>query len=369
MIHPAPATWVTPRVGRFTVRVLLGGGPVRIACVIGLACLAGCHSPARDPGPSPEGRAVTVDAPEITASKIGQAEKLAERGDYESALETLRVALARASRADHRTRIQDLRLDLKRSALAQILRAWISVAEDHVLVGQALRVTLHMENRGRVPVTIPRIDYRRRLLVFRKEMGRTAIAFRLQLDEYDARGTHREERFDHFVEPDDDIQVKPGETWSMTTVLYPDQIQRQTAFTRRLSATCLKRLEIGAVLRPVQLQVADRDFYTHVVFDPIVIYLLPRGAEAMFEAPLKHLRFALIRASREPQFLPHVLVAASLLRGADREAGHEELLRVRESRNLVLGPSVERALELFWPPEAPVVPGPSGRPKVTFRDE
>jgi len=115
----------------------------------------------------------------------------------------------------------------------------------------------------------------------------------------------------------------------------------------------------------VRLTVGEKDFFTTVHLEPAVLYLLPRGAEAMREDPLKHLQAALRRAPGEPRFLPHVLVASSMLEGEDRERARLDLVRCREQGPAVLRPSVERALDLFFVDEK-TPPAPE-QPEVTFK--
>ena len=109
----------------------------------------------------------------------------------------------------------------------------------------------------------------------------------------------------------------------------------------------------------------DQDLFTTIRLRGPTLYVLPRGSEAMYDSPLRHLELAIRRAPSEPRFLPHVLVASSLLEGEDRERGREALLRCRDHGAAVLRPSVKRALELFWPESRPEPE--AAKPSVTFK--
>jgi len=334
------------------------------AAALALGLMA-CQSERPGAAPPLNPRKVESDPHELTLSKIGQAESLESAGDYRSALEMLRQALARAGSADLRYRIQEMRLRLKRRALSQVLEARVVAPRDRVVANEPAEVVLELTNHGAVPITIPRADYRRHLLLFWKEVGRSVIELRCKLDLFDALGSERSEVFSRFIEPDEDIVVAPGGTWVHRPSLDLAAVRPETTFTSQLSPACLRRLRVEAIIRPVRLKVGEKDFFTTVHLEPAVLYLLPKGAEVMLENPLRHLELALRRAPGEPRFLPHVLVASSMLEGEDRERARLALVRCREHGPAVLRPSVERALDLFFVEETkPPAPEP---PEVTFK--
>jgi hypothetical protein len=328
--------------------------------VLGLV-LAGCETLRWPEDGEDAGRKVETDTGDETRGKIGSAERQADDGDYAAALDTLTAAL-RTAEDRFRDEIQEKRLDLKRKALAEILEARVIVSEDRVVVGRPLTVTLQLTNRGHRTVTVPRIDYRPRLVIFRKEIGRTQIDLRFELQDFDATGEGRWERFNRYDEPEDDIEVPPGRTWSQTLTFDSGKLRPETQFSARLSARLLRRLTIGVVIRPVQLLLDDRDFYTSIHFEPAVCYLLPRGSEPIFDDPYRHLELALLRSRQEPRFIPNILVAASLVPPEKRVAGRELLDRFVMEGPTELRPVARQALELFWPPEKK-----QGVPDMTFK--
>jgi hypothetical protein len=232
-------------------------------------------------------------------------------------------------------------------------------------MGAPLVVTLELTNRGVETIRVPHVDYRSRLILFRKEIGRTQVDLRFELENFDAAGAGRWERFNRYVEPSDDIEVAPGRTWSETITLASDQLNPETEFSARLSARLLKRLEIEVVIRPVQLLVGERDFYTSIRFEPAVVYLLPRGSEPIFEDPIRHLELALLRAPREPRFLPNILVAACLVEGETRARGEALLVRSRDEGAPTIRPIAGQALKLFWPESGR--PAPRKEAEATFK--
>jgi hypothetical protein len=334
------------------------------AAVLALGLVA-CQSERSGSAPPLNLHKVESDPHEVTLSKIGQAESLESVGDYRSALEMLRQALARAASTDLRHRIQEMRLRLKRRALSQVLEARVVMPRDRVVADEPAEVVLELTNHGSVPITIPRADYRRYLLLFWKEVGHSVIELRCKLDLFDPLGSERSEVFSRFVEPDEDIVVPPGGTWVYRPPLDLAAVRPETTFTSRLSPACLRRLRVEGIIRPVRLKVGEKDFFTTVHLEPAVLYLLPRGAEVMLENPLRHLELALRRAPGEPRFLPHVLVASSMLEGEDRERARLALVRCREQGPAVLRPSVERALDLFFVEKK--APPPTKAPEVTFK--
>lgn len=326
--------------------------------------MVGCTS-SRGAGTGDEtGHKVESDSGDATRGKIGRAERMAEDGDYAAALDTLTTAL-RTSEDRYRDRIQEMRLALKRRALAEVLEARVRVADDRVIVGRPLVVTLELVNRGNQTVTVPRVDYRSRLVLFRKEIGRTQIDLRFEVQDYDATGEGRWERFNRYEEPADDIEVAPGRTWSQTITLASDQLRPETEFSARLSARLLRRLRIAVILRPVQLLLGERDFYTSIHFEPAVVYLLPRGSEPIFEDPYHHLELALLRSAREARFVPNILVAASLIPEAKRDEACALLTQWHETGEPALRPVAGQALALFWPEAAKPTKAPEA--EMTFK--
>ncbi|MBN2490565.1 MAG: hypothetical protein JXQ29_06930 [Planctomycetes bacterium] len=324
-----------------------------IVLALVVSVLAGCASERPETAGPPVLRKVQPDPPELTRSRIGQAEALAAAGDFDAALAMLAQALAGAGDNRLRAEIQEERLRLKQQALVEVISGALTAARDRIVAGEKLALTLTLHNRAGVDLVIPHIDFRRRLLVFREEVGRSVIDLKFELDEFDALGSHREEYFHGFVEPAGDIRVDPGGVWSEQFLIDPEAARRQTAFTARLTAACLKRVRIGGWIRPVEVRLGGKEWFSAIPLRAITVYVLPRGSEPMFEAPLRHLELALQRAPGEPRFLPHVLAAASLLAGADRERGREALLACQERGAPLLRPAVKRALALFWPETSP----------------
>lgn len=334
-----------------------------VACMLA-AGLSGCAS-SRDRGNSGEsGRRVVADSPEETRGKMGRAQRMAEEGDYSAALDALTAAL-RTADDSCRDRIQEMRLEVKRRAVAEVLEARVRVADDRLVVGKPLVITLELTNRGAETITVPWIDYRSRLIIFRKEIGRTQFDIRFELQDYDASGAGRWERFNRHIEPEDDIVVRPGGTWSRKITLASDRLRPETEFSARLSARLLRRLQIEVVIRPVQLLLGTRDLYTSIRFEPAVVYLLPRGSEPIFDDPFHHLELALMRAPREPRFIPNILVAASLLEEEKRDTGQALLTRCREQGAPALRPVAEQALLLFWPEAS--APARAEEAEMTFK--
>ncbi len=319
--------------------------------------VAGCSSSAPT-GDGAPGRAVAPDAPQVTQGRLGLAETLAAQGNYQAALDVLRDALASAGTPDLRRRIQELRLVLKRRALAESLGARLIAPTAPVVVGEPLAFEIELSNHGTVPIEIPAADYRREALVFRELVGKTVLDLIVDVTEFDPRGTRMSEQANRLWEPGEDVVLQPGQAWRRPIPL--------DSTTMRPSTALLKAITVEGLLRPVRIRVDDRDFLTTVALEPAVAYLLPRGAEAIREAPLRHLELALTRAPREPRFLPHIVVAASLLDGDDaRDKGRSLLVAARDQGAPLVRPSVERALALFW---APATPAESEEP-VLFRPD
>lgn len=308
--------------------------------------LQGCGSGSGASEIPPAARKVRSDPPALTRSRIGQAESLMDHGDYQGALAALKLALNRAGDPVLRHQIQELRLGLKRRAIGQVLESRVTSEADWVITGGALNLDLELLNHGTAPVTISRSSYRSRLLVLRKEVGRTVFDLKFTVDEFDPRGTRMVERFNRFWEPEEDIVIEAGGRWSHRYEVDTTTIRPHTAL--------LKRIRVKAVIRPVRVRVGEQDFFTAIPMRSVVVYLLPRGAQAMVPDPFKHLNLALLRGGGEPRFLPHVLVAACILEGEDRERGHKALTRIAEGGPGVLRPSAKRALDLFWKAEAEV---------------
>lgn len=327
------------------------GGCGLVTALVLVTAICGCASPPNRGEAAEPGRRVVADSANETRGKIGRAERMSEDGDHGGALEALTAAL-RTADDSCRDRIQELRLEVKQRILAEVLEARVHIAAKRMVVGKPLVITLELVNRGSETVTVPWIDYRSRLIFFRKEIGRTQFDLRFELQNYDAGGAGRRERFNRHVEPEDDIVVLPGATWTRTIELPSDGLRPQTEFSARLSARLLRRLEVEVVIRPVQLLLGERDFYTSIRFAPAVVYLLPRGSEPIFEDPLRHLELALLRSAREPRFIPNILVAASLIEGEKRKDGKALLVRFRDEGAPGLRPVAVQALELFWPAAA-----------------
>ncbi len=321
--------------------------PVTLASVLILgvaSLLQGCGSGSGATEVPPPARKVRADPPALTRSRIGQAESLMAHGDYRGALESLKLALNRAGDPNLRHQIQEHRLRLKRRAIAQVLESRVISGVNWFITGGALHLDLELLNHGSFPVTISRSSYRKRLVVLRKEVGRTVFDLKFTVEEFDPRGTRMVERFNRFWEPEEDIVIEPGGRWSHRYEVDTTTIRPHTAL--------LKRLRVEALIRPVRIRVGEEDFFTAVPMQPVVVYLLPRGTQAMVSDPFKHLNLALLRGGTEPRFLPHVLVAACILEGADRERGRKALTRIAEEGPRVLRPSAMRALDLFWKTEA-----------------
>jgi hypothetical protein len=325
-------------------------------CLVGIG-LSSCAS--RPPSaPPPVLRKVAPESAAATRSKIGQAEQLEAVGDYEAALDVLRGALARAGDVGLREEIQLKRLRLKRRALGRVLLARVGIPRDRIIAGSPLRVAFALTNRGNVSVTIPAIDYEKRLFLFKNPVGRTVIEARVTLDEFDPRYTTMREVFTRFVEPERDVVIEPGETWYELLDLDSTKLRPQTLL--------LKRLRVDGVMRPVRVRIGDRDLFTSIEFEPGELFVLPPGAEAMVGDPVEHLRLAIFRAPHEPRFLPHVLVAASMVRKPAARAKALHLLKAAEAQgDPSVRPSATRALELFWPEaEESVLPA---SPTVEFK--
>jgi len=286
---------------------------------------------------------VVTDPPEVTRSKIGQAESLSAQGNYRGALDSLLATLSRAGTPDLRRRIQELRIQVKHKAIGQILEARVVADSDRIISGRPLNFTLELLNNGAEPITIPRSSFRSRLLIFRKEVGRTVINLKVKMEEYDPRGTHFVARFNQFLELEEDIVIEPGGRWSRSWTARPESLRPETLL--------LKRIQVEALIRPVRVVVGEQDFYTSIPLESSVVFLLPRGSEVICENPFKHLRLALLRSRAEPRFLPHVLVAASVLEGEDRDRAHEVLGRISREGPDLLRPSADKALALFWEEE------------------
>lgn len=333
---------------------------IRWCCVAAAFALAvaGCSS-STPPGDGAPGRAVASDAPDVTQGRLGLARTLADQGNYQAALDVLRDALASAGTPELRRRIQELRLELKRRALAESLQARLLPPPAPVVVGEPFAFEIELTNRGTVPIEIPAADYRREAIVFRELVGKTVLDLIVDVTEFDPRGTRMSEQANRLWEPGEDITLAPGQSWRRAIPLDPDEL--------RPSTMLLKAVTVHGLLRPVRVQVDGRDFLTTVALEPAVAFLLPRGAEAIREDPLRHLELALERAPREPRFLPHVVVAASLLaEDADRERGRSMLVAARDQGPSLVRPSAERALALFWAPPAPAEPE---EPPVLFRPD